>query len=219
MDRCDIIMNTELFSDIPREKVKSMFVCLDSSQKSFSAGQTVWEAGKRVTQVGIILSGKLYTESCDVWGNKSIITEYVAGSSFGEAYALAKNDAPVFDVVAKEDTDVVFLDIKRMSTPCSKGCAEHTLLIQNLLSSVASKSRELEFKINHICKRTTRDKLLSYLSGQAKKHGSLTFSIPFNRHELADYLCVERCAMSKELHRMKRDGLVDFTGSKFELRL
>ena len=84
-------MNTELFSEIPREKVKSMLVCLDSSQKSFSAGQTVWEAGKKVTQVGIILSGKLYTESCDVWGNKSIITEYVAGSSFGEAYALAKN--------------------------------------------------------------------------------------------------------------------------------
>lgn len=218
-DICEILMKTQLFSDISKEKIKSMLTCLDCIKREFSAGETVWHAGEKVAQIGIVLYGRVYTESCDVWGNTSIISEYKEGSSFGEAYALAKNDLPVFDVVAKEKTGIVFIDIKKIITPCSNNCNEHKLMVENLLSTVATKARELELKMNHICSRTTRDKLLSYLSGESRKHGALTFTIPFNRQELADYLSVERCAMSKELHKMKRDGLVDFSGREFVLKL
>ena len=216
---CEIIKNSELFADIPCEKINSMLECFGASERSFAAEEAVLYAGVKVTQIGIVLSGKVYMESCDFWGNKSIITEYKPGASFGEAYALAKNDLPVFDFVAKENTSIVFIDISRLSLPCSKGCAEHKKLVENLLSAVAAKTRELELKMNPICKRTTRDKLISYLSGEARKQDCANIQIPFNRQELADYLSVERCAMSKELHKMKRDGLIDFEGNEFILKL
>jgi len=211
--------STELFFGIPVEDVEHMITCLDGKKKIYHAAQTVWRAGEKITQVGIILSGKVYLESCDFWGNKSIITEYVSGNSFGEAYALAKNDCQVFDAVAKEDSEILFLDIARLTSPCQKACSGHKLLIENLLSTVATKARELSDKMNHICKRTTREKLISYLSGEARKQRSPIIHIPFNRQELADYLSVERCAMSKELHKMKRDGLIDFNGSEFVLKM
>ncbi len=215
---CEVLAKTQLFSEIPSDKIKSMTECLACVKKRFKAGETIWTAGQKVSQVGIVIRGRVYSVSCDFWGNTSIISEYASGTSFGEAYALSKNDLPVFDVVAKEDTDVVFIEIQRILTPCCNNCPEHRYLIENLLSTVAEKARELETKINHICARTTRDKLLSYLSSESRRCACANFTIPFNRQELADYLSVERCAMSKELHKMKRDGLVDFSGRNFVLK-
>ncbi len=215
----EMLGKTQLFAEIPPEKLKTMQECMHFTYKSFGAGETIWNAGQKISQIGIVMQGRVYAVSGDFWGNTSIITEYAPGASFGEAYALTKDELPVFDVVAKEDTDIIFVDIKCILTPCSNNCQAHRVLIENLLSTVAKKTRELESKISHICNRTTRDKLLSYLSSQSRRCNSLRFKIPFNRQELADYLSVERCAMSKELHRMKRDGLVDFSGSMFELKL
>jgi CRP-like cAMP-binding protein len=79
------------------------------------------------------------------------------------------------------------------------------------------KNLELMKKINHITKRSTREKLLSYLSAEAKKQGSKSFLIPFDRQQLADYLCVERSAMSSELSKMRSEGLLEYQKSFFTL--
>ncbi len=214
----EILINTELFCGIPQYKILSMFKCLGCTKRDYSAGETVMRAYQRVQHIGIVVTGRVHACISDFWGNSSIISEYTAGESFGEAYALAKDDFPVYDVVAKVDSTIMFVDINKILSPCENNCHEHRKLIENLLTAVATKSRSLETKMSHICCRTTRDKLLSYLSAEARKHAKNSFVIPFNRQELADYLSVERCAMSKELQRMKRDGLIDFSKSRFELK-
>ncbi len=218
-ERTRVIGTCELFYGIDEERIRQMMDCLNCTKRKFSAGETVWRSGLRVTQVAIVISGRIHLESCDFWGNKSIITECIAGSSFGAPYALAKKDLLVFDVVAKENSEILFVDIESIKSPCSKNCTAHKQLIENLLSLVATKARDLELKISHICNRTTRDKLISYLSSEARKQGSSYIRIPFNRQELADYLSVERCAMSKQLHQMRRDGLIDFAGNDFVLKI
>lgn len=218
-ERVKVVAGCELFYGIDENKIKQMMSCLHSVRKKYKAGETVWRAGNRVTQVAIVLSGRIHLESCDFWGNKSIITECLAGSSFGAPYALAKNDLLVFDAVAKDASEILFIDMETVKSPCAENCASHKQLIENLLSHVASKARGLELKISHICNRTTKEKLISYLSSEARKQGSSYIRIPFNRQELADYLSVERCAMSKQLHQMRRDGLIDFAGNDFVLKI
>ena len=218
-ERVKVVAGCELFYGIDEEKISRMMSCLRSTRKKYESGETVWRAGSRVTQLAIVLSGRIHLESCDFWGNKSIITECLSGSSFGAPYALAKNELLVFDVVAKDASEILFIDMENVKSPCAENCSAHKQLIENLLSHVASKARGLELKISHICNRTTRDKLISYLSSEARKQNSSYIRIPFNRQELADYLSVERCAMSKQLHQMRRDGLIDFAGNDFVLKI
>lgn len=212
------VARSELFYGIDEVKIDNMILCLAGFEKTYAEDEIIWYEGKNTTNVGIVLYGRVHMENCDFWGNKTIIMELEAGSCFGVDSAFSKEHNHIFDVVAKEETKVLFFDANRLKTPCEKGCFSHKRVIENLLSIVATTASELSIKMNHMCKRTTRDKLLSYLSWEANRQATDTFKIPFNRNELADYLSVERCAMSKELHKMKREGLVEFSGNNFKLR-
>jgi CRP-like cAMP-binding protein len=120
-------------------------------------------------------------------------------------------------VVAAADTEVMFLDFQRIITTCSSACVFHTLLIRNMIGVFVRKNIMLTSKMEHITKRTTREKLLSYLSGQSRLYGSESFEISFDRQELADYLSVERSALSAEMSRLKADGIIKYRKNHFEL--
>ena len=138
---------------------------------------------------------------------------------FGEAYA-APNSGPLLnDVVVIENSTVFFFDMDKILTVCPSACRFHSLLVKNLFYAISSKNRSLVQKLEHITKRSTREKLISYLSDEAKRSGSCSFAIPFNRQQLAAFLSVDRSAMSNELCRMRDEGLLEFNKNHFTLKI
>ena len=136
---------------------------------------------------------------------------------FGEVYACLGNEELLNHAVAVNPSVVLFMDVNRVLTVCPSACRFHGLLIRNLLNVMASKNKMLTQKLQHMSQRTTREKLLSYLSEQSLKAGSPSFTIPFNRQQLADFLAVDRSAMSNELGKMRDEGLLQFDRSHFVL--
>ena len=212
------VKNCELFFGIPDSELPHLLKCLSADRKTFSKGDVICFAGSRNNSAGVVLSGRIYLESSDFLGNSSIVSEFTAGRCYGENYAFAQNSDMPFNIVAKENSEILVFDIRKFTEPCIKDCAFHKMLMANLVSSIATKSCELSNKISHLSKRTTREKLISYLSEQSQIQKKSIITIPFNRQELADYLSVERTAMTKELTKMKNDGLIDFDGRVFKLK-
>ena len=212
-----VIKMCELFSGIDDNELTDVLTCLNAEVKSFRKGDTVCRAGEFANSAGVVLTGRIYLESNDFLGNKSIVTEFTPGRCFGESYAFAKNVTMPFNIVAKENSDILVFDMRRLAAPCVKDCMNHRMLTDNLLCSMAAKHCELNNKITHLSRRTTREKLISYLSEQANLQKTIIFTIPFNRQELADYLSVDRSAMSNELCKMRDEGLIEFEKSCFKL--
>ena len=174
--------------------------------------------GERIENVAMLLEGSVHIQKEDYWGNLSILSEISAGEMFGEVYACLGSDEILNDAVAVKQSRVLFLNMKRILTMCPSACQFHGRLIRNLLSVLAVKNKVLTQKLEHMSKRTTREKLLSYLSEQSQRAGSPEFDIPFNRQQMADYLSVDRSAMSAELGRMRDEGLLAFERNHFRLR-
>jgi len=212
-----VITQCPLFAGIEESDLKALLACISSRRQTYKKGGCIFRVGERVANIGIVLSGRVLIQKVDFWGNRTILSEIAAPDMFAEAFSCAGESKLSFTVMATEATEVMFLDYGRIVTSCTSVCGFHTRLIQNMLRIVARKNIELVEKIEHISKRTTREKLLSYLSEQARLKGRNTFDIPFDRQELADYLAVERSAMSAELSKMRGEGLVDYRKNRFEL--
>lgn len=213
----NIIKKSSLFYGIETEEIEVMLKCLLAEVKNFSKGEFILGAGDTVRSVGLILSGTIHVINEDFWGNRNIISEFSPGQVFGESYAATANSVLNMSVLAMTEVVVMFIGINKILNLCSSSCAFHNKLIQNMLSTIADNNVNLNEKLNHITKRTTRQKLLSYLSAQAQKHGSTSFTIPFNRQQLADYLSVERSAMSNELCKLRDEQLLSFNKNNFIL--
>ena len=136
---------------------------------------------------------------------------------FGEAYVSPGSGPILNDVIAVDNSTVIFFDVRKMLNVCSSACRFHSIVLQNLFFAISDKNRKLVQKLGHISKRTTREKLISYLSEEAKKQNSSSITIPFNRQQLADFLSVDRSAMSNELCRMRNEGLLTFEKNQFTL--
>jgi CRP-like cAMP-binding protein len=212
-----ILKRTKLFSGISEEDFESMLSCLDASVREFKKGEYVFRGGEHIGQITVLLSGELHIQRDDYWGNRDIVNRISVGEMFGEAYIAPESGALPNDVVALEDSTVIFFDVRRITTVCSASCRFHSMVIQNLFFALSEKNRVLVQKLGHISKRSTREKLMSYLSEQAERQNSASFSIPFNRQQLADFLSVDRSAMSNELCKMRDDGLIEFEKNQFRL--
>ncbi|MBQ2931976.1 MAG: Crp/Fnr family transcriptional regulator, partial [Clostridia bacterium] len=149
--------------------------------------------------------------------NRSILGDISVGEMFGEAYISPQSSVSLNDVAALEDSTVIFFDVKKIITTCSSACVFHSVVVQNMFFAVCDKNRKLVQKLGHISLRSTREKLISYLSEQSKQHASAEFTIPFNRQQLADFLSVDRSAMSNELCKMRDEGMIEFEKSRFKL--
>lgn len=213
-----ILKNSKLFNGISADELRSMLDCLTAVTCSYRKGEYVFRRGEHIGSVAMLLDGGIHIQKEDYWGNLSILGEISAGEIFGEVYACLESDTIRNDAVAIRTSEVLFLDVKRILTMCPSACQFHGRLIRNLLSVLAEKNKMLTHKLEHMSKRTTREKLLSYLSEQSQRAGSPVFDIPFNRQQLADFLSVDRSAMSAELCRMRDDGLLSFDRNHFILR-
>lgn len=213
-----IVARSALFADIEPAEARALLGCLGAVERSYAKGERALRAGDRTSALGLVLEGAVRIEREDYWGTRSIIARIGSGRTFGEAFACAPELPCDVSAVAVEDgTRVLFLNAGKVMTTCPSSCAFHARLARNLLAVLARRAHGLTRKIDHVSKRTTRGKLLAYLSDEAARAGADEFSIPFDRQELADYLAVDRSAMCAELSRMRRDGVIDYRRERFRL--
>lgn len=213
----DVLKNTKLFAGVGEEEIGTMLDCLGAALRQYKKGDYVYRAGEYVRSLTVLVEGCLHIQKDDYWGNRAILGDVAVGEMFGEAYVSPDSGALLNDVVAVEDSAVLFFDIQRILTVCPSACKFHSLTVKNLFFAISEKNRKLVSKLGHISNRTTREKLLSYLSDEAQRSRSASFSIPFNRQQLADFLAVDRSAMSSELGKMRDEGILDFKKNKFIL--
>lgn len=212
-----MLTNTKLFQGISVDEAQRMLACLGSQTRAYKKGSYIYHAGDVIHSLGIVLSGNIIIEQTDVWGRQTIFDTLSTGYIFAETYACIGTEPLAVDVVVAKDSEVLFLETKKIMTPCSNSCSFHSRILHNLLSVVASKNLMLTRKMSMVTQRSIRERLLTYLSSQASLHGSSEFDIPFNRQQLADFLCVDRSALSNELSKMQRDGLITFCKGHFLL--
>ena len=213
----EILKQTQLFSGVCENEISAMLNCLQAKYVTFKKGDYVFREGENIDNITILLSGKLLVQHYDFWGNRNIVNIIQAGEMFGEAYVAPESGNLMNDVIAEEDSIVIFFNVRRILTVCSTACRFHSMVIQNLFFAISEKNLKLVRKIAHMSKRSTREKLLSYLSEEAKRQNSSNFTIPFTRQQLADFLCVDRSAMSNELCKMRDEGLLQFDKNQFSL--
>ncbi len=211
------LSKTALFRGTAPGEAEEMLGCLGALTREFGRGEQVLRRGDPVRALGMVLTGSVLIQSDDVWGNTTVLDSVGPGQIFAETYACAPGEPLMVDVVAAEPAQVLFLNTERVLTVCSHACGHHSKLIRNLLFISAQKNLTLSRKIFYTSARSIRGRLLSYLSDQAVRRGSNRFLIPFNRQQLADYLNVDRSALSNELSKMQREGLLRTRRNEFEL--
>lgn len=212
-----ILQKCALFKNIDTDELKGMLDCLDARAVSYSRNEIIFCEGDPARYVGIVLSGKVQIIKEDFFGNRNIIALMEVSQMFGEAFACAGVQKLPVTATAICDSKILLMPCRRIITTCSNSCEFHNRIISNLLQILAAKNLLLNQKLELISRRTTRDKLMAYLMSQAKQNKSNTFTIPYNRQALADYLGVDRSAMSAELGKMRREGLIDFHKNQFHL--
>ena len=211
----DMVKSNPLFDGIAFSDFASMFNCLSFKTVRYERGSIILMSGDTVDFVGIVLFGSVQIIYEDTDGHNVILTELSVSEMFGEVFACAGITQSPVTIQASEDSEILYIDYKRIIHSCTSACPFHTRLIANMLKLIADKNLLLSQKIEILSKRTTREKLISYFNlqrGVTKK-----FSISFNREELASCLCVDRSAMSNELCKMRDEGLIRFHRNTFEI--
>ena len=213
----EIVSMSPLFCCIDSDNIKKMLSCFETRIVRYNKNQPVFLQGDPARFIGIVVSGKVRIVKEDYNGTRNILAEAGPGEVFAEVFACARLNSLPVSVFASENSEIMLADCSRMISQCSRCCSFHSLFISNLLQTVARKTLILNRKAELLSKRTTREKVLTYLSSQVELSGSREFNIPFDRQELADFLSVDRSALSSELSRMRKEGLIDFHKNHFVL--
>ena len=211
-----VLKKCPLFYGIEEDNLEVMLNCLGAKVDSFDKKYTIFAEGKPQKYIGVLLSGSAQIIQIDYLGNRSILASIEPSNSFAEAFACNGNSILPVSVIANEPCEIMFIDSNHILHTCSNYCGFHQQLIFNLMKELASKNIAFYQKIDVISKRTTREKLLTYLNYQAKKAGCSRFTIPFDRQALADYLEVDRSGLSAEISKLKKEGILDSNKSYFE---
>ena len=217
MGQHEILTRTPLFEGSSLDEITGMLGCLNAHERHYSRDERIHRIGDVIGTVGLVLEGSVRIESVDVHGNVSVLGVRGPGSMFGEAYAAVPNEPLLVDVVAAEDCTVLFLNLAKVLTTCPRSCANHARTSRNMTAIIARQSLALSRRIIHVTPKSIREKVLAYLSDEAERAGSHEFDIPFDRQQLADYLGVDRSALSAELSRMARAGILETQRSHFIL--
>lgn len=214
-DIYNLIVNNPLFSGIALHDFDHLFTCLSPTIQHYQEDEIIVHTGDPIHTIGILLSGSANIIKEDQKGNQSILSKLSTSDIFAEVFACAHVMYSPVSVVCTMKCSVIFIDYHRMVTTCTSSCPFHAKLIENMLSLIAHKTLLLHQKNELLSKRTTREKVLLFIDNQ--RGSAKQFTIPYNREQMAQYLCVDRSALSYELSKMRKEGLIDFHKNTFKL--
>ena len=212
------IKKSPLFIGITEDELKRLLTCFQATVREYQVGDMIIRQGDIVSKIYLILDGVVNIEKDSYWGRRIIIQRLHEYNNIALCLATSKNTESTISAVVSKKTKVLAMNYSNCSSMCNNACSHHGKLIQNLFKILSKENIELLEKIENISQKSIRDKLLTYLSNESLKHKSPTFEISFNRQELADYLNIDRSAMSFEMSKLKNEGLIDFEKNKFSLK-
>lgn len=210
-------LNSPLFDGINPEDRITMLSCIGYHIGTFRKGDIVAFEAENIKHIGIVISGAVDMVKEDIWGNKTMLVRTRKKELFGETFACGSDNLSVVTFLVSEDAQILFLPFDRVMHSCTMACMFHHQLIENMVHIIANKNRDLMRKLEVVSKRTIREKVLTYLSIQAQTQACRYFEIPLGRVELAEYLCVDRSALTRELAKMKEEGLIDYDRNSFRM--
>lgn len=213
----DILKNCPLFASIKESDFAPLLSCVNAYSKPYLAGEYIFLSGNQVNYVGIVLSGALELIKENPAGLRHILDFVGPSNMFGEGIVCTQSRISTVTVIAKEDSDIIFIPYERIIKTCSSSCSFHHQIIKNMMMLLGEKNNVLNHKIELLALKGMREKLATYLLYEAQKQNNLTFQIIPNRNELAEYLNVSRSSMSRELGRMKDLGLIDYYQNSFKI--
>ncbi len=213
----DALSRTRLFAGAEPQEIEAMLDCLSARTKRFKQGEYLYLMGQSIDSLGLVLQGAVRIENADAWGNITVMEHVGSGGVFAATYAALPQTPLMVNVVAAKDCTVLFCNVERILSTCTDACSHHRIVSENLLEIFARKNLDLSWRIFHSAPKTIRGRLLSFLSFESSKAGSREFDIDFNRQQLADYLGVDRSALSNELSKMQAEGLLRTHRSHFVL--
>ena len=208
-------VTTSLFDGVSKQEYDAMMACFKTTVKQYGQGEEVPMPKGRV---GVVQRGKISLLKTDIDGARTILEQLGAGGVFGDALGFSRADGGAF-LLAEEASSVLFIDYEHIVKRCPKACAHHSTVVANLVQLMSEKTQALSEHLEILSRRSTREKLLAYFRLLAAKHRSQYFTLPFSQTNLADYLCVDRSAMLRELAGMHRDGLVEIDRRNVKLNL
>ena len=209
--------NVRLFANIAPKDLEKLLSCLSIRQYRYARGETVLREGDPLDAIGLVLFGRIQILRNEYDGSRSIVSSFGTGGIFAETFVFAGESVCPVMVEASEDSEILFIPYLRMLRSCGEACGFHTQLIRNMMRLLAEKNLHLNEKLQIASRRTIRDRVVRYLYTLSGEKGGNTVSIPFNRSDLADYLYVDRSALSRELGKMEADGLIRINGRRFEI--
>lgn len=209
--------NSGLFSGLEDSEIDAMVKCLGMRRVNYGKGEFISRRGECISSLMVVLNGKVRLVKEDFWGNHTILSEHGQGSIVGTQYACANGERLDVSILAQELSEVLLLDVGKVSKTCPSSCEFHSRVVMNLLQMLAKDSLDLGNRLDRMSQRSTRDKIRAFLSDNARMAGSNEFFITMNRQQMADHLGVDRSAMSTELGKMKKEGIIDFDKNHFIL--
>ncbi|MDW7659191.1 MAG: Crp/Fnr family transcriptional regulator [Bacillota bacterium] len=216
-DWMPVLKKTRLFRDMSPEQLAVLLPCFQATVRPFSKGDLLCLTGQEQTAIGLLLAGKVMVQKEDGTGSRLIIGMFGPGDLFGEVAAFAGTGHWPNTVIADSAGHVLFIPYEKISRPCCVACDAHQVMMRNMLQILADKAMIMNQRIGFIRRKGMREKLAAYLFDQYRQAGNRTFHTPMNREELADYLNVSRPSMSRELGRMKHEGIIDYFKSSFSV--
>ncbi len=210
-------INSPLFDGIEPDERKAMLGCIGYHIGKYKKGEIVAFEAENIKHIGIVITGCVDMIKEDLWGNKTMLVRIGKNELFGETFACGSDNLSVVTFLVSEDAQILFLPFNRVMHSCTMACRFHHRLIENMVHIIADKNRNLMRKVEVVSKRTIREKILAYLSIQAQTQNARYVQIPLGRVELAEYLCVDRSALTRELAKMKEEGLIDYDKNCFRM--
>ena len=218
MDYGPVLARCPLFRGMGAEELPALLDCLGAAPRRVEKGETILAAGDPATHLGVVLAGRVQVSRLTAEGQRIVMGELGPGQLFAESFACARAETLPVTAVAAAGGAVLLLDSRRLAAPCSAACAFHGRLISNLLSVLADKNLFLAGKVEHLAGRTIRERLLSYLEELSARTGRDAVTVPFDRQALADYLCVDRSALSRTIGQLTREGVLAAERNRFVLK-
>lgn len=211
------LQSMPLFYGIEEKNMEIILNCMGAYVKEHQKDQYIILCEDEVEIVGIILSGKVQMIREDLWGNRTLLVSMGKGEMFGETFSCGVNRTATVSFQASADAKILFLSFGHIMHSCSTACKFHHRLIENMVTIIASKNITLMDKVDILSKKTLREKIATYLLQQAGKQNSTYFDVPFGRIQLAEYLCADRSALTRELNTMRDEGLIEYNKNSFHI--